>query len=209
MPSKSHITPDGKTVHRIGRLAATLALLWAVLVLLADITGGQLACGFDTSDCVPTRAKTMVYEGRLPFPHTSFEVDVSSVRLAGGGLVGGFRTDNNGRYCIVWAPKDGSFVINGSENYGHFYPGMGHVLHGQPPAGCQSGNQNVPWWRAHDLTSSAQYISVIVAALMAMIALAVGIIGGRSMQAARVRATGLILALASTVLFLVVWWSAL
>ncbi|HEY1510326.1 MAG TPA: hypothetical protein VGF93_15060 [Solirubrobacteraceae bacterium] len=206
MPT-THSTSGGGTTHRVGRLAATLALLLTVLVLLADIVGGHLACGFDTSDCVSTSHKSMAYEGHLPFANTPFEVDFSSVRLAGGGLVGGFRTDSNGRYCIVWAPEDGTFVINGSKNYGYFY--NGHPLHGRPPAGCQSGNQNVPWWRADDLTSSPQYLAVIGLALLTMTVLVIGIVSGRSKPAARVRAAGLALALASTALFLAVWWPAL
>ena len=121
-------------------------------MLLADIAGGHLACGGDTSSCVSTRHKTTVYRGSLPFASKRFEVNFPSVSQAGGGLVGGFRTDNSGRYCIVWAPEGGTFVIGGSENYGYFI--VGQPLNGPPPPGCQSGNKNVPWWRADDLQAA-------------------------------------------------------
>lgn len=75
-----------------------------------------------------------------------------------------------------------------SENYG--YLDMGRTLHAPPPAGCQSGDENVPWWRADDLTSAPQYLAVIGAALLAMAVLAIGILAGRSNAAARVRAAG-------------------
>lgn len=207
MPNTTHSTPASNTRRRLGRLAATLALLWAVVVLLADVFGGYSQCGGDTSSCVSTRHKTIVYQGALPFVNQPFEVDFPSLTQAGGGRVGGFRTDSHGRYCIVWAPEGGTFVINGSENYGYFY--NGEALHGPPPAGCQSGDENVPWWRARDLTSSWQYFTVIGAALLTMAVLLVGISGGRSRLATRARATGLALSLASTVLLVVVWWGAL
>lgn len=207
MANTTHDTSARNTEIRVGGLAATLGLLLAVLVLLADIAGGHLACGGDTSSCVSTRHKTTVYRGSLPFASKRFEVNFPSVSQAGGGLVGGFRTDNSGRYCIVWAPEGGTFVIGGSENYGYFI--VGQPLNGPPPPGCQSGNKNVPWWRADDLTSSVQYLTVLAAALLAMAVLVIGILNRPAKMATRVRASGLVLALASTLLLVVVWWPAL
>jgi hypothetical protein len=203
MSTTTDSTPDRRRACRAGRLAATLALMWTVLVLLAHLVVGSYACGSDTSNCGRTRHKTTVYHGYVPFPNTLFKVAFPSI-VDYGGLVGGFRTDSNGHYCIVWAPESGTFIINGNQT--NFGPPRGRLLLGRFPAGCQSGNRGVPWWRAEDLGSSPQYRSVTDAALLTMLVLVFGLIGGPSKLAARVRATGVVLALASTILFLAVSW---
>ena len=209
MPIESHSTgAAGVKAPRVGRFAATLALLWVGFVLLVHLAFGHFACSFDTSGCLQSANKTMVFRGHLPFANTPFQVLFYSVQKAGGGPVGGFRTDSHGDYCVVWAPESGYFVIHGSPNYGSL-PYLGQVLHGRPPAGCQYGDQGVPWFRARDLTSSIEYISVIVLGLVTMWVLGTGIAIGRAAWDRRVRVAGLWLALASTVLFVAVWFLGL
>ena len=203
MSTTTGSTPGHKPTHGVGRLAATLALLWTVLVLLAHLLVGSFTCGRDTADCGVTRHKTMVYRGYVPFSNTSFKVAFPSI-VEYGGLVGGFRTDRNGHYCIVWAPESGTFIINGHETT--FGPPDGRTLRGPVPGGCQSGDRGLPWWRARDLGDSPQYRSVAYAALLTMLVLVFGLIGEPPKLASRVRATGVVLALASSILFLVVWW---
>jgi len=189
---------------RVSGLAAGLAMFWCALVLLAHVAGGWLACESDTSDCATTTAKTFVYQGQLRYPSTPFD-------LTGPGayLVGGFRTDSQGRYCIVWTPDGAGFLLAGNPNDMIGGTGAGQRLHGQPPAGCQYGNGGVLWDRSRDLTSSPQYLSVVILDLATIGLLAVGIARGKRHPGAEIRAIGLALTAASTALPLILWWSQL
>jgi len=170
---------------RVSGLAAGVAMFWCVLVLLAHAAGGWLACGFDTSDCATTTAKTFVYQGQLRYPNASFDVTGP-----GAYRVGGFRTDSQGRYCIVWTPDGAGFTLRGNPNYVIGTTGTGQRLHGHPPAGCQ-------------------YLSVVILDLATMGLLAVGIVRGRRYPGGEIRAIGLALTAASTALPLILWWSQL
>lgn len=67
----------------------------------------------------------------------------------------------------------------------------------------------VPWDRARDLTSSLQYLSIVVLVLITMGVLIVGIRFGRAHLGPALRTIGLALTVASTVLPLVLWWGQL
>jgi hypothetical protein len=99
--------------RRVARPAAVLALIWCLPVLLAHVAAGQFSCGQDTSSCATNSQKNTVFEGQLPMVNTSFQVV-----FEGAGLVGGFRTDPVGHYCILWGPDGaaGDIVINGRES---------------------------------------------------------------------------------------------
>lgn len=109
-------------------------MIWCLLVLLAHVAAGQFSCGQDTSSCATNRQKNTVLEGQLPMANTSFQVV-----FEGAGLVGGFRTDPNGHYCILWDPDGaaGDIVLNGRESG---ILGSGTPLRDVPPAGCRSGD---------------------------------------------------------------------
>ncbi len=188
--------------RRVARPAAVLALIWCLLVLLAHLAAGQLSCGQDTSNCATTSEKNTVFEGRLPVANAPFQVV-----FEGGGLVGGFRTDPLGHYCILWGPDGaaGDVVVNGRESG---ILGSGTPVHGVPPTGCRSGDASIPWDRADDLRTSWQFISVVVLALATVSVLGAGLFGRRR-AASPVLATGLALTVATTVLPLVLWWSQL
>jgi hypothetical protein len=179
-----------------------LALIWCLLVLLAHLAAGQFSCSQDTSDCATTSQKNTVFEGQLSAANTSFQV-----AFQGAGLVGGFRTDRTGHYCILWGPDGagGDIVMNGQ---GSGDLDSGSPLRGVPPAGCRSGDASVRWDRADDLRTSWQFISVVVLALATMSVLGAGLLVSRSV-ATRVLATGLALTVATTVLPLVLWWPQL
>jgi hypothetical protein len=57
----------------------------------------------------------------------------------GAGLVGGFRTDANRHYCVLWGPDGAAtdIVIDGRESA---ILGSDTPLRGVPPAGCRSGD---------------------------------------------------------------------
>lgn len=189
---------------RVSPLAAVLALGWCAFVLLAHLAGGWLSCSGDTSDCASTTARAMVYQGQLPYANTPF-----AITGPGAGYVGGFRTDSHGRYCIVWTPDGGSFIVQGQETAGYFLGSTGHVLQGRSPSGCQYGDGGVSWDRSEGLTSSPQYWSVITLGLVTMCVLILGLALGKADSGGRVRAAGVALSIASTVLPLVLWWSQL
>jgi hypothetical protein len=176
-------------------------MVWCAVILLLHIAGGALSCGMDTSSCATTRHKTMVFEGRLTRPDTSFEL-----AAVGVGQVGGFRTDSRGRYCVVWTPDGGELLVDGQEAG---ILSTGSRLRGHPPADCRDGDKNVPWDRADDLTTSPEYVSVVVLGLAAITVLILGIYGRQSRCGKWLRTAGLVLTVASTALPIVLWWSQL
>ena len=67
----------------------------------------------------------------------------------------------------------------------------------------------VPWDHARDLTSSPQYMSIIVLGLITMGVLILGIGFGRAYLGRVLRSIGLALTVASTALPLALWWGQL
>ena len=107
----------------------------------------------------------------------------------------------------MWTPDGGELIVHGQEVGLAFVTGS--RLHGRPPAGCQYGDENVPRDRADDLTTSPQYVSVIVLGLVTIAVLILGICSGRTLRGRWLRAAGLALTVASTTLPIFLWWSQL
>ena len=84
----------------------------------------------------------------------------------------------------------------------------GSRLRGHPPAGCQDGEEDVPWDPADDLATSTQYVSVVVLGLVTITVLILGIYGRQSRSGRWLRTGGLALTVASTTLPIVLWWSS-
>jgi hypothetical protein len=183
-----------------------IALMWAVLVLLVHWAAAGLACGWDTSNCATSHDKNGLYQGVLderrgePFTNTPFTVAFESRRHAHPREVAGFSTDAEGRYCIVWAQERITPFAHVAD-LTRPIRGARQPLNGtDPPPGCQTGDQAIPWNRADDLRRSLQFLSVPAAVVPGMILLLVGLVGGASSRRA-----GVVLILTGTAVAALLW----
>ena len=113
-------------IPRVGLWLDGTAAVWCSFVLLAHIAAAAISCSGDTSSCATTRHKTTVFQGHLTYDNTPFEIVATGV-----GMVGGFRTDAHGRYCIVWNARRG----RGRRSR----PGRGRVCFGPPASRPSAG----------------------------------------------------------------------
>jgi hypothetical protein len=168
------------------RAACGAALLWCGVLLVAHMLWGQLICSGDTSACALSRNKDTVYAGRLvdergrPLPNTRFAVDFPSRK--GEPPVDGLRTDATGRYCVLWAFERGSAYARirmpgQPTQFVRFSPRESTVP--GTPAGCVTPDAGIPWNRSDDVTSTWQYRSPQVVAIVAALLLAGGLVLGR------------------------------
>jgi hypothetical protein len=203
------VTSQRKTwVHRA---VCLVALVWCGFVLLFHWVAGAFACGFDTSYCAYSHDKNGIYQGVLvdrrgrTLTDTTFTVAFESRRRAHPRDVSGFSTDAQGRYCIVWAQeRDTPFAQFDSSETTIEQPWR--ALNGaQPPPGCQSGDQRIPWNRANDLTSSAQFLAVPAIVVPGAVLLLVAVALGAAPSGRRARSAGLLLSAASTALTALLW----
>lgn len=196
---------QGLTRNQIILAALLIAAAGAAAFLHVVATG--LACAWDTSYCAHSVDRSGVYEGTLrtldgeihrsaPFA-VSFESrrDLSAVS---------FKTDERGRFCIVWARESiyplaytpaGEHLSGRSGGEGAI-PGITEWrdLEGRdPPAGCQEADEGIPWNRAEDATSTWQYLLLVLLPAAAALLLALALVGRRRPRARSLLAGGALL----------------
>src|SRR3954447_10290318 len=182
-----------------------VALVWCILLFLAHWLFGSVACGWQELTCVPSRHKDTIYQGVLADPQGRMMTGAFTVSfpLSGKHRVGGFSTDAEGRYCVVWAPEASPTANIG----GLAVPLQVIDAPGRPiPPGCQEGNAGIPWKHADDLKSSPQYLSLLFTLLIAGGILMGGLAYAGDTRPARLhREAGLAMTVVSTLLFAVLW----
>lgn len=204
---------------RVSPLVTCLAACGCLVVLGIHEFSGGWVCNIDTAYCATSGQKDGLYTGVLRDPDgrvlasTPFTVAFAS-RSVAGDTVGGFRTDQTGRYCIRWA---GERVTPFLYVNGRFAGGARNgwqPLHGaSPPRGCQSGNRGIPWDRTDALKSTPEFRSVVIGGLASIGLLALGLLLGRIGEGREIRLAGLalhraglVLSAVSTGLFFFVWY---
>lgn len=186
-------------------------LAWCGAVVLFHSFAAALACGWDTSYCAQGRDKNGLYRGVLidrqghVARNTRFTVAFESRRNADPREVGGFSTDANGAFCIVWAQERSTPSITSDGAPRGSIRGWEPLNGADPPRRCQEGDRGIPWNRASDLKTSPQFMSVPALAVAAAALLLVALVGGRA-ETLRMRRSGLALTLASTLLAAVLWF---
>lgn len=205
------MTATSKPGKWAGRGVCLAALVWCGFVLLFHWAAGGFACGMDTSYCAQSRDKNGVYRGVFvdgqgrTLTDTAFSVAFESRRGARPRDVSGFSTDAHGRYCIIWAQEriTPSAHVGGSE---WSIRDPWQPLNGaSPPPGCQAGDQGIPWNRADDLTTSAQFLAVPAVAVPGVVLLLVALVLGGAPTARNPRTAGIALTVASTLLAALLW----
>jgi hypothetical protein len=186
-----------------GRAICVAALAWTAAVLFAHWMLASLTCAWDTSYCAHTREKNGIYQGVLvdsndqPIAGTPFTVAFASRR--DGRDVGGFSSDGDARYCIVWARERITPFVHFASGRETSIRGPWRPLHGpNPPPGCQSGDRGIPWDRADDLKSAPQFLLVAVLGFATMGLLLLGLALGRVRAATRVRGLGVAMTIVAT-----------
>jgi hypothetical protein len=193
------------------RSVCVIALVWCGFLLLVHWAAAGLACAHDTSYCALNRHKNGLYRGTLvdrqgrPITDTAFSVSFESRRRAHPREVGGFSTDAQGRYCIVWAAERITPFVHFDDVERTIQTPWQPLNGPNPPRGCQSGNHGIPWNRADDATSSPQFIAVPALAVPGALLLLVALVAGVAPTARRPRRAGLALTVASTMLAALVW----
>ena len=197
----------------IGVGASVFAVAWSVFALLAHWMLGFLSCGLDTSYCAHSREKNGIYAGVLrdrrgdPVTDSRFRVTFESRHRSRPGPVGGFSTDRTGHYCIVWASERITPFFEADDGARGAIEDPWRPLNGAaPPRGCQPGDQGIPWNRADDLERSPQFVSVAAIGFASIALLLVGLVRNRARFAGRVRALGVALAVAMTIVGAVLWF---
>jgi hypothetical protein len=186
------------------RVACAAALVLCVVVVAVHWGATSLACAFDTSNCAYSHEKDGVYEGVLsargrPLDRRRFSVAFES--RSGKPPVAGFRTDRDGRYCIVWAQERVTPFASTA--------GAGSIAlrdwrqTSEPPPRCQTADEGIPWNRSDDRMSRPQFIVPVVLAAAAAVPLLILLIGGPTRRGA-VRA-GVAMAAVTTVAVAAVW----
>ncbi|MGZ6616355.1 MAG: hypothetical protein ACXVFQ_18230 [Solirubrobacteraceae bacterium] len=198
---------DWSEVHAF----AGFVLVCCVAVLFAHWLAASTACARDTSTCAHRREKTGTYQGvlvggigaqRLTLRNFAFSVVFPSRRDASPRSVEGFRTDQQGRYCIVWADERGLPYI---DSVGEMRT-LWQPLNGRdPPPGCRSGDEGIPWNRADGITDSPQFLAVPAILIPGLILLLIALVRGDVPEARRPRGAGFALALAGTALAALLW----
>lgn len=111
--------------------------------------------------------------GRL-LDRRRFSVEFES--RGGKPPVAGFRTDGDGRYCIVWAQERITPFASTA--------GAGSIAlcdwrqTSEPPPRCQAADEGIPWNRSDDRMSRPQFIVPVMLGAAAAVLLLVGLIGG-------------------------------
>lgn len=144
--------------------------------MLAHWALGNLACGWDTSYCAASHEKDTTYRGQLTaddgrvLADTAFTVAFES-RLD-APRVGGFTTDADGTYCLVWATEATTPLayVDGT------LAGRLEQDAEAPPGDCQTSDAEIPWNRADDLRSTPQFVGVFVPGALAILALVLGLL---------------------------------
>jgi hypothetical protein len=186
------------------RAVCAAALVVCVVVVALHWGAASLACAFDTSDCAYGHEKNGVYEGVLrdrgrTLDNRRFSVSFES--RSGESPVAGFRTDGEGRYCIVWAQERITPFANTT--------GAGSIAlrdwreTSEPPAACQTSDEAIPWHRADDRMSRPQFLVPVALGAAAAVLLLVALVGGPRRR--NVRRAGLALTAVTTVAVAAVW----
>ena len=187
------------------------SMAWCVLVLVVHSILGFTTCGLDTSYCAQGRDKNGIYRGVLldvqgrSLPSSPFAVTFESRRGLVPREVHGFTTDAAGVYCIVWAQERVTPFVNSGDVQSSVRDPWQPLNGAAAPAGCQSGDQDIPWNRSDDLDSSAPFLAVPATLTAAVVLLLAALLLSSPAAAARARVAGLALTIASTVLAGVVW----
>ena len=186
------------------RVLYAVGLVWCVLVVAVHWGAASLACAFDTSNCAYGHDKNGVYEGLLrngdrALTNRSFTVAFAS--RSDKPTAGPFRTSRNGDYCVVWA-NERITPFARARGGGDVALRDWHET-SDPPAGCQSADEGIPWNRADDRMSRPQFIVPIVLGAIAAVLLLVGLVGGATRR--RAGRAGLVLALVTTAAVAAVW----
>jgi hypothetical protein len=191
-----------------------VALVWCGVVLLFHFAAGAFACESDGSGCAHSRHKNGVYEGMLvsrgneKWFSTAFSVSFESRRDVLPRETGGFSTDADGHYCIVWAQEEELFVhVAGVAGDGAVtFTDPWQPLNGaDPPPDCQTSDQGVPWNRAQDLMSSPEFLALPALAVPAAALLLVALLLEGAPKARLARTAGLVLTAASSGLAVLLW----
>lgn len=194
--------------HESARSIATFAALATALVALgATLIRGEFTCSGDPLECAETSEKNGFYSGTLMgaggvlFRDRAFRVAFSS--RAGREDVR-FDTDEQARYCFVWAKE----TITPSAVVGDGGPitvAGWKPLHGSAPSGCQQTAASVPWHRAEGLRSSWQFRMLLLIPVLALVALAFGAALGRRRMGNVLVAAGAVLAAGGLTAHLIFW----
>jgi hypothetical protein len=193
------------------RVACILGLAVCGFVLLVHYFFGGIACSFDTSYCAMTRHKDGLYRGVLRdrqgnvLADTPFTVRFESRRNERRRDVGGFRSDGQGRFCIVWPSEEITpFIeLDGTDAIHTPWVSLGRQA---PPPGCQPGDAGIPWNRSDDLESTIQFRSVPALLVPAAALLVLAFLFRMEGAGKLLQRGGLALTAAGTVLAAVLWF---
>jgi hypothetical protein len=192
----------------VPRAICAAGLVWCAVVVAFHWLAGSLACALDTSYCAFSHEKDGVYAGILrdadghKLPNREFSVAFESRRDM--GRVGGFSTDRDARYCIVWAnERITPFASAGGGPSIAIRDSWRRTRDSARPAGCQSGDEGIPWNRADDRLDRPQFRVPVALGAAGMVLLAVGLVGGAKRRVAR--RSGLALAAVTTASVAAVW----
>ncbi len=153
-------------------------LLVACTVLFLHWAIGNVTCEWDTSYCAESREKDTEYRGQLVAEDGRVLADTAfSVRFESRNdePVSGFRTDADGRACVLWADEAVSpNAYVGDEPVGRLeVPGEEDFV--DPAQECQTSDAGIPWNRTREITRTPQFLSAFVPGLLAIAALLVGV----------------------------------
>lgn len=200
-----------------GKAACLAALAWCVFVLLLHGTYGVFACSADTATCAESRSEDGFYGGVLVDQQGQL-VRNTALSVAFGSrnhgriqdVVGGFATDAQGRYCVVWAQESATPSVTLRSQVLRFERPWQPLGAAQPPPGCQTSDRGVPWNRSKDDASSPQFIALPVVVALGVLLLLAALAFRATPSARRLRTAGLAFTYASTALFIALWfiWAA-
>src|SRR4051794_34096168 len=131
------------------RAVCGAGLVWCIAVVAVHWGTASLGCAFDTSNCAYTHEKNGVYEGVLRHRGRALENRRFSVAFesrSGEDDVAGFRTDADGRYCIVWA--DERITPFASTAGAADIALRGWRETSDPGPRCQTADEGIPWNRS-------------------------------------------------------------
>ncbi|MDA0181615.1 hypothetical protein OJ997_15020 [Solirubrobacter phytolaccae] len=152
-------------------------LLIAGLLVFLHWAVGNVTCGWDTSYCAESAEKDTTYQGVLEtrdgrvLADTDFTVRFES--RVGEPDVGGFSTDADGRYCLMWASEPVSPGAYVGDEYVNRLERLGED--DVPVEPCQTSDASLPWNRTEEVTRTPQFLAAFIPGGLAILVLLVGV----------------------------------